>query len=280
VIGAQLSCGAVQIVTQVSNGLQVGLEHAVLHGLTPQEWQAVTLALYEQTGLYADRAPFDWEGPWFDSVLPEAGRALIVGGGGGAEAMQLAERGWVVHTTDGTGQLSDHARTRLQELDTAHKSAQVTFEQLAAWRLDGAARPDAWACADMAESYDVALVGWGALSHIPRQDDRARLLSALGTLCPSGPILFSSICVGATGSARSRSRVGHALGLRAGKVLASMRGLSSTPAAGDRFFAHVGYGHEFTVPELRGLAMRIGRNLQMDNAPNSYPHGRFVVQEV
>lgn len=265
-----------QAASLFANGLQVALEQTVLHGLSPHEWQHVTLALYQQTGLYADRAAFAWEVPWFDRVLPSPGRALVVGGGGGAEAVQLAERGWTVHTTDGTGRLAEHAGRRLLSLGDEHHSSQATFAELASWRLDGGPAPEGWGDPDA--GYDLALIGWGALSHIPVPSDRVRLLQSLSSLCPAGPILFSSICVGAPGTSRSRSALGMSLGQTAGLALGRLRGLTTPPTNGDRFFAHVGYGHEFSPDELEHLAQQAGLALIMDSGPDTYPHGRFMPQ--
>ncbi len=60
---------AVRTFVAAGQMLQHTFEQAVLHGTTPAERQQITIALYDQTTLYANRAPFAWERPWFTTAL-------------------------------------------------------------------------------------------------------------------------------------------------------------------------------------------------------------------
>lgn len=110
-----------------------------------------------------------------DEWFPQRGRALVLGAGGGREAVALCRRGLEVEAVDCSPPLVDSARRTCAELGV---SAAVHLR--VPGDLDGFVGP-----------YDVVLLGLGAYSHMPGRAARVALLAGLRERATESVLMLS-----------------------------------------------------------------------------------------
>jgi hypothetical protein len=265
---------AVRTFVAAGHMLQHTFEQAVLHGTTPAERQQITIALYDQTKLYADRAPFAWERPWFTTALGDPvathQRVLVLAGGGGCESELLAGMGWPVVHTDASVALVELARGRLLTHTRVHACLPLTFQQVADHgEGQGVRLPTA-----LHGPFAGVVIGWGALSHLPAVDARS-LLAGIGRLAPTAPILASVMAMAPSAPVSRGARWGRHLG----RQLAWVRAVTPSVDSADRFYPHVGYAHAWSDESLQTLAAAVDRRWVRDSPDGHAIFGRFLPLE-
>jgi hypothetical protein len=181
----------------------------------------------------------------------------------------LLERGYSVDAFDAAPSLVEVARSRFGE---RARFCAFSFDELSQAVLDAS---DNAAHVFVKPSYDAVLLGWGSLSHVPRAQDRFRLLRALHTLCPRGPLLASFWCRGMGASAPRPTGRAHRLGKQVGRAIRKIRRLDGQADPQGRILPHVGFVHTFEPLEVESLAAELGRVLHWDVDDGIYPHVTF-----
>jgi hypothetical protein len=251
------------VARRVLEGMRRGLGALLAESLSPGELRALSVRLYGVSLSAAgphDRL-FDWEVPWFQTRLPPPPARLFVGGAGaGREVLALAPRGYEIDALEPAAVLVP----RLAE-SGARLAVCASYEELA----DAVGGGGGEAAVIAGRTYDAVLLGWGSLTHVMRAEDRVRVLVAC-TKLTRGPIL-ASFWMKDHGMQSIDGRA-VAIGRRAGRALARLRGAAPAAAAGEPF----AFGHAFERDEIEALGRAIGRRVAWDGAAGEYPHATFL----
>jgi len=125
---------------------------------------------------YTTRGLFDWEQEALDAFFPAAGNILVIGAGGGREALALINKGYTVEAWECNGSLVAYA----QEVFTRQGLANPV-------RLSP--RDDV---PETGRQVDGAIIGWTVYSHIQGSHARMNLLARLKDRLKAGaPLLVS-----------------------------------------------------------------------------------------
>lgn len=195
---------------------------------------------------------FEVETDLFASRLPRPPARILVGAcGTGREAIALAARGYDVEAFDPAEDCVIESGRRLSDRGLVRR---LSYEQLSAIVLDGAT-------ADPFRDtrFDAVVLGCGSLSHVLDQCEQQRLMRALQSLCPSGPIIGSFLWV----TECTRPPIGKAahLGIRIGRAIGRMRGLPPGDLQRLSYRARRGFAYTFTQREFEELALNVQRHV-------------------
>jgi hypothetical protein len=239
--------------------------------LTAEEKSDLSIRLFSASPVGRGTTLMPWEHAWLDRRLPPAPARVLVGAcGAGREVLALTAAGYAVDAFEPARTLFRTARAR-----SADKARVLSFryEEIAAAVLDQTHN----AAAELAsQRYDAVLLGWGSLTHVLDENDRARVLRSLARLCPRGPLLASFWCDKSGSGAPSVDRVeGQAVAW--GRRLAMLRKLPGRPSPRESFTLHAGFAHRFTESEIEALATAIDREVLWEDDDTYYPHATFVI---
>ena len=166
-----------------ARGLQWGanrLRRVVQRSVSEDEAQRITRWWYDRAGTYKRD---DWQhiglhGFEHDVVqrcfpTPPA-RLLVLGCGGGREALALQQPGFTCVASDPSEALVQTAQRALGDGTIVRVGG---IEDCGQHREDG--------------PFDGVIVGWGAWGYVLRPQTRAAALAEIAALCPTGPVLLS-----------------------------------------------------------------------------------------
>ncbi len=233
--------------------------------LSPQEQEALTLALYQKSSTYSpggtafDQGLFSWEEEVFsDPYWPASGRVLVGAAGAGREALALIQRGFQVVAFEPCPPLAEAGRLLTQ------RTPGLTFHEGSYADLIAAVEGHGGPLASLrGASFDAVVLGWGSLSHLLDGEQRAALLRALPRLAPEGPVLASFLVDWPRGGREQRLRA--ALRRRLGADL-------------PHFSPEAGFFHLFTRGEVEALAAEGGYTpRRYREAP--YPHALLTLSQ-
>jgi SAM-dependent methyltransferase len=171
-------------------GRALGAAHALLD---PEVADLLSVRSYERQDAYRDAwhqelGLFDFETAWLDRAgLADGATILLLGAGGGREAIALTRRGFVVTAVERTAAMVEAGR--------AHPGSGGRWVQADVRAL--AHEPA------LRGPYDAVWLGWGLYGHILTADERVALLRAVVERT-AGPVLLS------WRDAPRRGLVGHA----------------------------------------------------------------------
>lgn len=255
-----------QLVRRGMDATRRGLGALLAEALSEDELRALSVRLYGALLRPASAADglWDWEARWFDGALPPAPARIFIGGAGaGREAAPLVARGHRVDALEPAAAVVPE----LARVIAGGTCVTATYEQLAASVLDGAPGP---ATPLAQQRYDAIILGWGSLTHVLAERERARTLLAC-TRLTDGPILASfwmrDDAVEAEASARA-TRIGRSLGRALGKLRGGDAPLGEPSA----------FGHAFSRAEVDALGREIGRAVRWDGGAGAYPHVTFLAK--
>jgi hypothetical protein len=255
-----------QLVRRGMDAARRGLGAMLVEAMTADELRLLSPHLYGSimTPASAQQGLWDWEARWFAERLPAPPARIFMGGAGaGRDSLPLLERGYEI---DGLEPAESLCATLATVLGPARLAVRASYEELSAAILDGAGGP---AAAFVGRRYDAVVLGWGSLTHVLVERERARILAASARLT-DGPILASfwmrDDAAEATSWGRA-ARMGKALGRGLGRLRLGGQGAPGEESA---------FGHAFSRAELEGLAASIGRDVIWGGASGVYPHATLV----
>jgi SAM-dependent methyltransferase len=214
----------------------------------------LTVRIYDDCSAFraSGNELFEIETNLFANRLPRPPARILVGAcGTGREAIALAARGYDVEAFDPADDCVTDSDSRLAGRGRVR---QLSYEQLSAIVLDGATVDP------LGDTrFDAVVLGCGSLSHVLDPCEQQRLMRALQTLCPLGPIIGSFLWV----TEPTERPIGMAarLGTRIGRAIARMRGLPPGDLGCLSYRARRGFAYTFTQREFEELALNVQRRV-------------------
>jgi len=224
------------------------LSGLALGALTVEELESYTVAVYDRLGEYTpDQGVRDCEKEWWASALPPPPCRLLVGGAGsGREVRFLSQLGYRCVAFD-------PARSFVQKGKELVDSGECVAFLVGGYDTltvgPASASDSVGSFLRDLGPFDAALCGWGSICHLASAEGRVGALRALGTLCPSGPLLLS-FPVRGFGPQFSPGRA-SLLGWRLGAALTLNRGGAQTDPRSDLFTWRGGFTHYFDLDLFR-----------------------------
>lgn len=255
------------------HGFEVVRDELLLAWLDPAQRSAVIEQAYRKQTVYLpggatfERGLFTWERALLARPeIPAKGRVLLAAAGGGRELKALIERGYEVTAFEPNPVLREGASA-------------VAAQRPDALVLDGV-------FADLSEAvhgrgplgqlasrapFDLVVLGWGSITHVLSQPERAQLLSSVRRLAPSAPVITSFFL---------RPDVGY--GGRTEKMRTALRSLFSRMGApnaslepGLAYESGGGFVYAYSESEVQVLAHAAGYSVALlESSP--FPHALLV----
>jgi len=225
--------------------------------LDTENRRRLTTAVYGARKDYKLEGMFEWEEKWFSSDLPAPPAKILLGGAGsGREIHHLSRLGYRIVAFDPVPSFVHHGIGRLQP-NQCEAFLVGSFEDLASPSKE-AARAFENDVKDLSP-YDAVVCGWGSFTHIGTDVQRISLLKQFKKVCPNGPVLLSFWMRGE--DAEIRKGRAWKLGWKIGRLLANQMDAIEPPNPGDWFLGNAGFGHFFTLEEIKELAATTGYEL-------------------
>lgn len=247
--------------------LRDGLRDELLLAWVPAEERgALTAALYAEQSTYLpgggrfQRGLFSWEKRLFDDPrFPRRGRVLVGAAGAGREVVALLDRGYEVTAFDPCAPFVEAASS---------VAAGATFLRASYDDLIDAAAGRGGPLATIARrDFDAVVLGWGSLSHVAPEAQRAALLRAVTTVAPRA-VVVASFALEEEHAARTPGRGRVRTALR--RVFEAL-GAPGTLERGDHFYSNGGFLTSLTADEITRSAWAAGLAVaELEESP--YPH--------
>jgi hypothetical protein len=182
----------------------------------------------------------------------------------------LLEKGFQVDAFDPA---PDLASASIKSVLNQARVSTFSYEDLSASVLNGASGA---ASAFARERYDAVLLGWGSLTHVLDSEQQLRLLRALDTICPVGPILASFWCTNGYAPKMPTRERALRCGKAVGRTVAAVRGISGKASPNLSFAFHRGFGYIFTPEQIEDLGTSIKRRVEWEFDETTYSHVTFL----